>query len=177
VNTEKIAGIEDFFRARLRGMFVDQGIAPQDIDAALAQSWADPIDARARALACAKIGKEAREVFKRVANILDDARAKKLEPGNTVDPKLFVGKVEHDLHAAIVGAQKREGKPRADRNYAAVFESLEQLRPTVAAFFDKGGVMVMDPDPKLRDNRLALLNWFIAPYMAIADFRLLGATA
>ena len=34
--------------------------------------------------------------------------------------------------------------------------------------------MVMDPDPKLRDNRLALLHWFITPYMQIADFRLLG---
>jgi len=58
-----------------------------------------------------------------------------------------------------------------------VFESLEKLRPTVAAFFDKGGVMVMDPDPALRDNRLALLNWFIAPYLSIADFRLLAGAA
>ena len=32
--------------------------------------------------------------------------------------------------------------------------------------------MVMDPDPTLRDNRLALLHWFITPYMQIADFRL-----
>ena len=48
---------------------------------------------------------------------------------------------------------------------------------TVATFFDKGGVMVMDPDPKLRDNRLALLQWFISPYMAIADFRLLGGSS
>jgi hypothetical protein len=33
----------------------------------------------------------------------------------------------------------------------------------------------MDPDPKLRANRLALLDWLIAPYLAIADFRLLAA--
>ena len=37
--------------------------------------------------------------------------------------------------------------------------------------------MVMDLDPKLRDNRLALLNWFITPYMQIADFRLFGASS
>ncbi|HEX5060648.1 MAG TPA: hypothetical protein VFV99_14870, partial [Kofleriaceae bacterium] len=70
-----------------------------------------------------------------------------------------------------------ERAARDKRDYAAVFESLEKLRPTVAAFFDKGGVMVMDPDPKLRDNRLALLNWFVTPYMAIADFRLLAGAA
>jgi len=173
------AKLDEFFKARLRGILVDTGIPAQDADAALAQDWRDPIDARSRALACAKISKEAREVFKRVANILDDARAKKLVPGETPDATRFAetGNVEHRLYAAIVDARGRETKPRADRNYTAVFESLEQLRPTVAAFFDKGGVMVMDPNPQLRDNRLALLHWFISPYMAIADFRLLGGSS
>src|SRR5262249_34592210 len=95
--------LDDFFRARLRGIFVDQGIPAQDADAALAQDFRDPVDARARALACTKISKEAREVFKRVANILDDARAKKIEIGNSPDPALFKepDNVEHKLYAAI----------------------------------------------------------------------------
>ncbi len=171
--------LDEFFRQRLRGIFGDAGIPAQDADAALAQDFRDPIDARARALACAKISKEAREVFKRVANILDDARGKKLEIANACDPRLFVAQptVEQALYDAVFAAQERERQPRADRNYTAVFESLEQLRPTVAMFFDKGGVMVMDPDPKLRDNRLALLHWFISPYLAIADFRVLGGAA
>ena len=169
--------LDEFFKARLRGIFVDQSIPPQDADAALAQDFRDPVDARARALACAKISREAREVFKRVANILDDARAKKIAIGNTPEPSAFVAQVERDLHAAIDEARKRETAARDKRDYAAVFESLERLRPTVATFFDRGGVMVMDPDPKLRDNRLALLNWFISPYMAIADFRLLGGAS
>ncbi|MGE5184528.1 MAG: glycine--tRNA ligase subunit beta [Acidobacteriota bacterium] len=177
VKTTEIAGIEEFFRARLRGIFVEQGMPPQDVDAALAQSWHDPIDARARALACAKISREAREVFKRVANILDDARQKKLPLGDGPDASAFVAEVERRLYAAISEAQHAEAPARLRRDYAAVFESLEALRPTIAAFFDKGGVMVMDPDPKLRDNRLALLHWFIAPYMEIADFRKLGAAS
>ncbi len=73
--------------------------------------------------------------------------------------------------------QTREKPLREARDYLAVFESLEKLRPIVAQFFDKGGVMVMDPDANLRDNRLALLNWFIDPYLRIADFRLLAGAA
>ncbi|HUS33145.1 MAG TPA: glycine--tRNA ligase subunit beta, partial [Kofleriaceae bacterium] len=169
--------LDEFFKARLRGIFIESGIPPQDADAALAQNASDPVDARARALACAKISKEAREVFKRVANILDDARAKKLAIGTSPDASKFVSPVETNLHAAIATAQAAEKAARDKRDYAAVFESLEKLRPTVAAFFDKGGVMVMDPNAELRDNRLALLNWFISPYLAIADFRLLAGAA
>jgi glycyl-tRNA synthetase beta chain len=169
--------LDEFFKARLRGIFVDHDIPPQDADAALAQDFHDPVDARARAVALAKISREAREVFKRVANILDDARGKKLDIGNQPDPSKFVADVEKNLYAAIQGAQDAERSARDKRDYTAVLESLEKLRPTVAAFFDKGGVMVMDPDPKLRDNRLALLNWFITPYMSIADFRLLAGAS
>jgi len=160
-----------FFKPRLRGILFDEGLAAQEVDAALAQDFSDPVDARARAVACAKISKEAREVFKRVANILDDARGKKLAIPTAVDRSLFVHPSEHALHDAVTGA-------KADSSdYAKVFESLETLRPAVAAFFDKGGVMVMDPDPKLRDNRLALLGLLIAPYARIADFRLLAGAA
>ena len=180
VKAGETAALEKFFRDRLRGIFVEQGIPVQDADASLAQSFRDPIDARARALAIARIPKEAREVFKRVANILDDARRKhKLEVGDAVDPARFAADntVEQKLHAAMEEAREREAEPRRLRDYAAVFDSLVQLQPVVAAFFDKGGVMVMDPDPALRDNRLALLQRLIHPYLAIADFRLLGGSA
>ena len=169
--------LETFFRARLRGILTDAGIPAQDVDAALAQNFRDPVDARARALACATISKEAREVFKRVSNIVDDAKTKGFAGDQPVDPKLFVHPTEHALHAAVADAQAREKEPRAARDYGAVFASLEKLRPTVAAFFDKGGVMVMDPDPALRDNRLALLRWLVEPYLRIADFRLLAGGA
>ncbi|MGE3768862.1 MAG: glycine--tRNA ligase subunit beta, partial [Kofleriaceae bacterium] len=116
--------IEDFFRGRLRGILIDGGLPAQDVDAALAQDFRDPTDARARALACAKISKEAREVFKRVANILDDARQKNIDIGAAPQPSLFVADVERNLHAAVADAQAREKPLREARDYPAVFESL-----------------------------------------------------
>jgi glycyl-tRNA synthetase beta chain len=165
------AGIEDFFRARLRGIFLDQGMPPQDVDAALAQGWSDPIDARARALACAKISKEAREVFKRIANILDDARGKKIEFSSEVDRALC-----QPVELALLDAfGKVQGQTFAD--VSQIIETLAEIQPAVAAFFDKGGVMVMDPDPNLRRNRLSLLNRIYERYAPIADFRKLGAAS
>ncbi|HEY4179753.1 MAG TPA: glycine--tRNA ligase subunit beta [Kofleriaceae bacterium] len=174
-----VGSTEEFFRTRLRGIFVDSGIPSQDADAALAQDFRDPIDARARALACAKISKEAREVFKRVANILDDATTKKLAFPATPDPALFLADnpVEKNLWDAFGKAQTAEKAAREARDYATVLASLEGLRPVVAAFFDKGGVMVMDPNEALRGNRLSLLSNFLQPYMQIADFRLLAGAA
>jgi glycyl-tRNA synthetase beta chain len=54
---------------------------------------------------------------------------------------------------------------RAD--YRAAFTVLARLKPAIDAFFD--GVMVNDPDARLRDNRLALLGELRALFTRIAD--------
>jgi glycyl-tRNA synthetase beta chain len=45
---------------------------------------------------------------------------------------------------------------------------MAQLRPAVDAFFDK--VKVNDDDPKVRENRLKLLNEIRSATRAVADF-------
>ena len=45
--------------------------------------------------------------------------------------------------------------------------ALARLRAPIDAFFDD--VMVMDPDPALRDNRLRILNRFIEVFRNVAD--------
>jgi glycyl-tRNA synthetase beta chain len=45
---------------------------------------------------------------------------------------------------------------------------LAKLRPAVDAFFDK--VKVNDDDPKVRENRLKLLNEIRTATRAVADF-------
>jgi glycyl-tRNA synthetase beta chain len=53
------------------------------------------------------------------------------------------------------------------REYANALGRLAQLRPPVDAFFEK--VMVMDEDPRLRKNRLALLAQLHGLFIGIAD--------
>ena len=163
--------VKDFFIGRLRGILIDEGVPAQETDAALAQGYANPIDARDRARACTAIPKEAREVFKRIANILDDAKAKQLDFTTTVDPALF-GPVETALWTAYEGERTKKFS-----SYPELIQALVRIQPQVSAFFDKGGVMVMDPDPALRRNRLSLINAIYTQFVEIADFRKLGAAA
>jgi glycyl-tRNA synthetase beta chain len=171
--------LREFFRTRLRGLLVDEGLAAQDIDVVLGANADDPCDARLRARAVAVVPPAAREVFKRIANILDDARAKQHAISGDVRPQLFVapGGAEARLWSAFGDRQDRLRGALERRQYRDSFAVLAELGPDVAAFFDRGGVMVMDPDPVLRDNRLSLLQRIHEPFAQIADFRLLGGAA
>jgi glycyl-tRNA synthetase beta chain len=54
------------------------------------------------------------------------------------------------------------------RAYSALLEVYAGLRAPIDAFFE--GVLVMDPDEAKRDNRLRLLNRFVALFGRFADF-------
>jgi glycyl-tRNA synthetase beta chain len=129
--------------------------------------------------AVAVVPPAAREVFKRIANILDDARAKGCAISGEVKPAAFVSSdgAEARLWNASVERRARLAAALDGHRYRDSFAVLAELGPDVAAFFDRGGVMVMDPDPVLRENRLSLLQQIYEPFARIADFRLLGGAA
>jgi glycyl-tRNA synthetase beta chain len=171
--------LREFFRTRLRGLLIDDGLAAQDVDVVLGVNADDPCDARLRARAVAVVPQAAREVFKRIANILDDARAKQHLMSGAVKPALFVSSdgAEARLWRAFTERTARLQSALDAHQYRDSFAVLAELGPDVAAFFDRGGVMVMDPDPVLRENRLSLLQQIYEPFARIADFRLLGGAA
>jgi glycyl-tRNA synthetase beta chain len=171
--------LREFFRTRLRGLLVEEGLAAQDVDVVLGVNADDPCDARLRARAVAVVPPAAREVFKRIANILDDARAKQYLISGEVKPGLFLAGdgVEARLWHAFSERQARLASALDGHQYRDSFAVLAELGPDVAAFFDRGGVMVMDPDAALRENRLSLLQRIYEPFARIADFRQLGGVS
>jgi len=171
--------LREFLRTRLRGLLIEDGLAAQDVDVVLGVSADDPCDARMRARAVAVVPEAAREVFKRIANILDDARAKQHLISGDVKPAAFASAsgAEARLWNAFSERQDRLSRALAHHQYRDGFAVLAELGPDVAAFFDRGGVMVMDPDPVLRENRLSLLSRIYEPFARIADFRQLGAAS
>jgi glycyl-tRNA synthetase beta chain len=59
-----------------------------------------------------------------------------------------------------------------EQNYRKALERLAVLRDPVDSFFDS--VMVMDEDPVLRKNRLALLSQMRQLFLHTADLSRLG---
>ena len=171
VDTEATgAAVRAFFVGRLQGLLRDRGHAYDTVDAVLAVAADDPADALARC--------EALSRFRAANDDMTDlsvafTRAKNLaQPalGTATDRSLMTAE-EIALADALELAEGLLGELFAQRAYSAVLDSFAGLRGPIDAFFE--AVMVMDPDTSLRDNRLRMLNRFVAPFSGFADFSLL----
>ena len=106
--------------------------------------------------------------FKRMSNILEQARAKGIAAASGVDEALLLEPEEVAL-AERAGEIAREVEVlRAGREYAGALRLIASLRPQVDAFFE--AVMVMAPEAEVRGNRLALLARVRGDLSGIADF-------
>ena len=65
-------------------------------------------------------------------------------------------------------AEGRVARALAADDYPSALAELASLRKPVDLFFER--VMVMDEDRALRENRLRLLNRFVAVFEGVADF-------
>jgi glycyl-tRNA synthetase beta chain len=166
--------LEAFLLDRLRYLLSARGFPGDEIEAALAarepDALDDPTHCVARLEALHRVRSEAREdferlaaAFKRARNILGDAA-----PAAVV-PALFSEPAERQLHEVVSGLGVSNGQ------LDARLRSLAKLRTPVDSFFDN--VLVMADDPKVRANRLALLQQTLSLFFRIADISKLGGQA
>jgi glycyl-tRNA synthetase beta chain len=106
--------------------------------------------------------------FKRMKNILTQAGEKGEAPQGLVDPGLFVDNAERTLDTESARAVDDVEKMRLAGNRTGALLRISELHPFIDAFFE--AVMVMDPDAKIRKNRLALLARVLSGFSRIADF-------
>lgn len=106
---------------------------------------------------------------KRVANILRQA-----DVSDTLDadPDILQEPDEKSLFAELIRLRDEVEPLLEERNYRVALERLAVLRDPVDSFFDS--VMVMDEDPVLRNNRLALLSQMRRLFLHTADLSRLG---
>lgn len=161
-----------FILDRLRITLRDEGFAPDVLEAAFAVPDDDinRIVARVTALAAfVKTDDGANLVagFTRAANIVR-AEVKKdgAAAAASIDPALFSEPAETALAGAL--DQAKTAIAAAGDDFDAAMRALAGLRAPVDAFF--AAVLVNDPDPAIRANRLALLGDLINAATAVADF-------
>lgn len=180
IGAERVAAeIYDYMMERLRAYYLEGGagaligaapMTTEMFDAVLASSPASPLDfdARLKALRAFLDLPESASLTaanKRIANIL------RKSAGGATPAQVDVESLREDAEVRLFDAMRAlrdaVSVATAQREYANALGRLAQLRPAVDEFFDE--VMVMDEDPKLRANRLALLAQLHGLFAGVAD--------
>ncbi|EGK85859.1 glycine--tRNA ligase subunit beta [Microcoleus vaginatus PCC 9802] len=94
-----------------------------------------------------------------------------LEPKTAVKPDLFQKSSEQAFYDAVVQLVPQTQLSKQTRNYQQLVDSLTEIAPAVSGFFDgPESVLVMDPDPEIKRNRLNLLGLLRNHARVLADF-------
>ncbi len=171
--------IYDYIMERLRAYYLEGGaretigavpMTTEMFDAVLASAPVSLLDfdARLKALRAFLDLPESASLTaanKRIANIL------RKSAGGEAPADVEVGSLREGAEIRLFDSMRAlrdaVSVATAQREYANALGRLAQLRPVVDEFFDQ--VMVMDEDPKLRANRLALLAQLHGLFAGVAD--------
>ena len=168
------AKIRGFFAERLEFYVREVRCQAYDVAKAVLVAGADDVrDAVARAEAVTAVrGSEnfvaVSSAFKRMKNILAQAKEKGIVAGSHVNAALLTDPAERALAARSAELADRVSRLRTEKDYREALEQIATLRPQVDAFFE--AVMVMAPETAVRANRLALLERVLSDFSGIADF-------
>lgn len=159
--------VADFMKLRLKNVLADAGIRYDVVDAVFV-TVDDIYGVFLRAQAVNEAVKQDMEktiqAFVRTGNI-----ARKAEDVQAaVETGLLAEQVEKDLYKAYEDAASKVEKEIVAQDYAGAIATLSQLAAPIDAFFD--GVMVMDKDEKIKNNRLGLLKLVDNLICQVADF-------
>ena len=150
--------LRPFLHDRIRYVLGLAGYAYDEIEAALA-AGGDTVsslpDLKARVDALHKVREDANFLTvvlaaKRIVNILKDA------PEEELDEQFFTQPAERDLYSAFQGLRSEVEEAAAAGDYERCLRRIADLAPVLDRFFVD--VLVMDPDPRVKANRIALLQ-------------------
>ena len=166
-----------FFADRLKVQLRDQGARHDLVDAVFALGGQDDLLMVVRRVeALGKFldtddGKNLLAGTKRASNILAHRGEEGQAHASTARRMPALYKLARGKGAGQGDRSGQGAKPAAavaKEDFAAAMSAMAKLRPAVDAFFDK--VKVNDDEPRVRENRLKLLNEIRAATRAVADF-------
>ena len=155
----------DYVVQRLRSALLDEGLRYDVVDAVLAERGYDPYWAAQAAQALNEWvarphWQDLLNAYARCVRIVRDQ-----ETRYEVDPERFVESASKVLYKAVQDAQA--SIPEEDPLIDDVLEAILGIVPEINVFFDE--VLVMDPDPEVRQNRLGLVQSVSALIDGAAD--------
>lgn len=176
--------LQDFFLQRIRTLLQEDRQVDYDlVNAVLGENdpeyteraLQDVLDVRDRALflqtirtngTLAKIYETVNRASRLAAQGSLDTQER--NPSTVVQPTLFQKASEQGFYDALTQLHQQM---QGEADYAKLVQTLGQIAPTVSQFFDgPESVLVMDPDPNIKQNRLNLLGILRNHARVLADF-------
>lgn len=175
-DSKTLEKIFNYFIQRVDNLLAGEGIIPGIRKAVIAVEKENFLILRKKIDALKEFLKTGRGVdvfvpFVRVANILKQAKEKKIVFGEFKE-NLLIESGEKKLFNFYRENMDKLLELKNKNNYFEFLKSLSEWRQPVDTFFDE--VLVMAPDEKLRNNRLALLSKINDLFKLFADFSFLS---
>lgn len=179
------AQLIDFFLQRIRSLLQEQGIDYDLVNAVLGddpeytqRALTDLLDVRDRAEFLQQIRQDHRldniyETVNRASRLAAQGSLETipLDPTAVINPQLLQQPSEQAFYAALQQLVPQTEAARQHRDYQKLLNALGEIAPTVSQFFDgPESVLVMDPNPEIRQNRLNLLGLLRNHARILADF-------
>ena len=157
----------NFLRQRLYHLWISEGFRQDLVDAVLSAGFDDLVATKKRLEALVAFSQDPNfealmTTFKRVVNILPPDFTR-----DQVDPQFLTKEEEKALYQALLQLEGKAEELVAQEDYLEALKTIATLKEQVDAFFD--GVLVMDKDEAIKNNRLALLKRIARLFTGIAD--------
>ncbi len=163
-------GLLDFFRERYKNRMSALGYANDLTEAVISADFDNIYELSVRIRHLRRFISESGDfqslalTFKRVSNIIKGQKGPL-----TVDESMFKEDCERDLWKASQELEKEIRDSMEKRDYFNALNVLAKLKGPVDAFFD-GVEVLKKEDPRLRDNRVAVLQHLAELFLKLADF-------
>jgi len=168
IKPDIFAEITAFITNRIKTVFLDYGFHKDEIEAGLSMRVDDIYDAYCRVAALHAFRASSDrfgplyEVYKRAKGQLNNQQTFAFEP------KLLKEPAEKELSTLLNELQEPFKRALAENHYDKAYSLIAGIQPALAKLFDD--VKILADDPKIRENRLALLQRVFELFACILDF-------
>ena len=163
-----LADVQAFVTSRIKTVFLEYQFRKDEIEASLAQSTGDIYDTFRRIDALHHFRSESPrfpllfEVYKRAKGQLQGQVAKPFQRNALQEP------AEKELDRVLAEVESQFQTLLKQRDYSKAYDLMAELQPPLAQLFLD--VKILADDPKLRDDRIALLQRVFAFFAQLVDF-------
>lgn len=185
--TELTQQLQDFFIQRLRNLLQEDRQIDYDLVKAIVgekdaeytqRALTDLLDTRDRALFLQQIRDNG--TLERVYPTVNRSSklaaqgtldTQQLAPSQVIRTSLFQKASEQSVYDGLIALEPQTKAAQVSGNYQQLIDALGQLTPAIEKFFDgEDSVLIMDPNPEIKANRLNLLGLVRNHARVLADF-------